>query len=77
MTPDDFIRKWEPLAIAQAAHRLNEQRKNWLNPPTWVERVPEVVPCYPDLLADPRSLVCLAAKANRIKLGSTNFCPSG
>ncbi|NCA91494.1 MAG: class I SAM-dependent DNA methyltransferase, partial [Gammaproteobacteria bacterium] len=36
------------LAIAQAAHRLNDQRENWLNPPTWVERVPEVVPGYPD-----------------------------
>ena len=36
------------LAIAQAAHRLNEQRENWLNPPAWVERVPEVVPGYPD-----------------------------
>ena len=48
MTPDDFIRKWEPLTIAQMAHRLNEQRENWLNPPTWAERVPEVVPGYPD-----------------------------
>ena len=36
------------LAIAQAAYRLNDQRENWLNPPTWVERVPEVVPGYPD-----------------------------
>ena len=36
------------MAIAQVAHRLNDQRENWLNPPTWVERVPEVVPGYPD-----------------------------
>ena len=36
------------LAIAQAAYRLNDQRGNWLNPPTWVDRVPEVVPGYPD-----------------------------
>ena len=36
------------LAIAQAAYRLNDQRENWLNPPTWVDRVPEVVPGYPD-----------------------------
>ena len=36
------------LAIAQASHRLNEHRENWLNPPEWVERVPEVVPDYPD-----------------------------
>ncbi|MEI6415517.1 MAG: DNA methyltransferase, partial [Pseudomonadota bacterium] len=35
-------------AIAAAARRLNELRENWLNPPEWVERVPEVVPSYPD-----------------------------
>jgi hypothetical protein len=36
------------LAIAQAAHRLNVHRENWLNPADWVDRVPEVVPGYPD-----------------------------
>ena len=36
------------LAIAHAAHRLKELRENWLNPAEWVERVPEVVPGYPD-----------------------------
>ena len=36
------------LAIAEAAHRLNALRENWLNPPEWVDRVPEVVPGYPD-----------------------------
>ena len=35
-------------AIAAAAQRLNQLRENWLNPPEWVERVPEVVPGYPD-----------------------------
>jgi type II restriction/modification system DNA methylase subunit YeeA len=35
-------------AIAEAAKRLNELRENWLNPPEWVECVPEVVPGYPD-----------------------------
>ena len=25
-------------------------RENWLNPPEWVERVPEVAPGYPDRL---------------------------
>jgi type II restriction/modification system DNA methylase subunit YeeA len=38
------------LAIAQAAQRLHALRENWLNPPEWVERVPEVVPGYPDRL---------------------------
>jgi hypothetical protein len=38
----------EDLWGAAAARRLNELRENWLNPPEWVERVPEVVPGFPD-----------------------------
>ena len=34
--------------IATAAARLNELRENWLNPADLVQRVPEVVPGYPD-----------------------------
>jgi type II restriction/modification system DNA methylase subunit YeeA len=37
-------------AIATAAKRLHELRENWLNPPDWIKRVPEVVPGYPDRL---------------------------
>jgi hypothetical protein len=36
------------LAIAQTAHRLNTLREGWLNPPEWVDCVPEIVPGYPD-----------------------------
>ena len=36
--------------ITEAVRRLNELRENWLNPPEWVRRVPEVVPGYPDRL---------------------------
>ncbi|HEV2303436.1 MAG TPA: DNA methyltransferase [Stellaceae bacterium] len=36
------------VAIAEAARRLDELRGAWLNPPDLVERVPEVVPGYPD-----------------------------
>lgn len=35
-------------AIAAAARRLVELRDNWLNPPEWVRREPEVVAGYPD-----------------------------
>ncbi|SMF96964.1 Methyltransferase domain-containing protein [Methylomagnum ishizawai] len=35
-------------AIAEAAKRLHALRESWLNPPEWTERVPEVVPGYPD-----------------------------
>lgn len=38
------------IAIAAAARRLVELRDNWLNPPQWIRRVPEVVPGYPDRL---------------------------
>jgi type II restriction/modification system DNA methylase subunit YeeA len=37
-------------AIAEAARRLVELRDNWLNPPEWIKRLPEVVPGYPDRL---------------------------
>lgn len=37
-------------AIAAAAQKLNELRENWLNPPEWVKKVPEVVLGYPDRL---------------------------
>lgn len=36
------------VKIATAAARLNELRENWLNPADLVNRVPEVVPGYPD-----------------------------
>jgi type II restriction/modification system DNA methylase subunit YeeA len=36
------------IAIGDAMRRLNESREAWLNPPDLVERVPEVVPGYPD-----------------------------
>jgi broad specificity phosphatase PhoE len=47
------------IAIAQAAKRLNDLRNNWLNPPEWTQRVPEVIPLgmstspYPDRI-EPR-----------------------
>jgi len=41
-------------AIAGAAKRLDELRNNWLNPPEWIERIPEVIPGYPDrIIAKP------------------------
>jgi type II restriction/modification system DNA methylase subunit YeeA len=36
------------VVIAAAARRLTELREAWLNPPDLVERLPEVVPGYPD-----------------------------
>ncbi|MEN9984214.1 MAG: hypothetical protein RI918_2183, partial [Pseudomonadota bacterium] len=31
-------------SIAEAAHKLTTLRDNWLNPPDWTQRLPEVVP---------------------------------
>jgi len=36
------------IAIAEAAKRLNQLRENWLNPPEWIQRIPEIVPGFPD-----------------------------
>jgi type II restriction/modification system DNA methylase subunit YeeA len=44
----DYASDPRAIAIAKAAARLNELRENWLNPPDLVQRVPEVVPGYPD-----------------------------
>lgn len=59
LTPTPFP-EGEGLAIANAARHLNELREHWLNPPEWVERVPEISPlprgegpgvrAYPDRL---------------------------
>jgi hypothetical protein len=35
-------------AIAEAAYQLNQLREEWLNPPEWIERQPEVIAGYPD-----------------------------
>ncbi len=46
--------KQHAIAIATAAKKLNDLREQWLNPPEWTDRVPEVVPLgmtrspYPD-----------------------------
>lgn len=44
----DYADDPRAVKIAAAAKRLNELRENWLNPVDLVDRVPEVVPGYPD-----------------------------
>jgi type II restriction/modification system DNA methylase subunit YeeA len=44
----DYADDPRAVRIAEAARRLNELRESWLNPPDLVQRVPEVVPGYPD-----------------------------
>jgi type II restriction/modification system DNA methylase subunit YeeA len=49
------------IAIAEAARWLNELREAWLNPPDLIERVPEVVPGFPDRIvpAGPKAAAIL------------------
>lgn len=44
----DYANDPRAQRIAAAAKRLDELRRNWLNPPDLVEVVREVVPGYPD-----------------------------
>ena len=44
----DYAGDPRAVAIAAAARRLDELRQAWLNPADLVERVPEVVPGFPD-----------------------------
>ena len=52
LTPDipatDYAADPCARRIADAARQLDELRSNWLNPADLVQRVPEVVPGYPD-----------------------------
>jgi len=49
LKPEAFTNPAAP-AIAKAARELVRLRDNWLNPPEWVRREPEVVLGYPDRL---------------------------
>ena len=50
----DYATDPRAVRIAEAARALVEARDRWLNPAEWTDRVPEVVPAYPDrILAKP------------------------
>lgn len=44
----EYAKDPRAVKIAAAAAELNELRENWLNPADQINRVPEVVPGYPD-----------------------------
>jgi type II restriction/modification system DNA methylase subunit YeeA len=60
------------VAIAEPARRLDELREAWLNPPDLVERVPEVVPGYPDRIVpvSPKAF----SRTERRPSARTTFC---
>jgi type II restriction/modification system DNA methylase subunit YeeA len=65
-------------AIAAAARELVEKRDLWLNPPDLVERVPEVVPGFPDRIV-PRNAKAAAILKSRTltNLYNTRGTPEG
>ncbi len=58
LTPDiaaaDFASDPRAVRISEASRTLVEARERWLNPAEWTERVPDVVPGYPERIV-PRS----------------------
>jgi type II restriction/modification system DNA methylase subunit YeeA len=54
------------VAIAEAARALVEARDRWLNPPELVERVPEVVPGFPDRIVPRNAAAAKALKARTL-----------
>jgi type II restriction/modification system DNA methylase subunit YeeA len=65
-------------AIATAARALTDARDRWLNPPEWVDRVPEVVPGFPDRLIPRDAAAANALKARTLTaLYNTRGTPEG
>jgi len=65
-------------AIAEAARALVEARERWLNPPDLVERVPEVVPGFPDRILPRNEAAAKALKGRTLtKLYNTRGTPEG
>jgi type II restriction/modification system DNA methylase subunit YeeA len=65
-------------AIAAAARDLVEKRDLWLNPPDLIERIPEIVPGYPDRII-PRNPKAAATLKSRTltNLYNTRGTPEG
>ncbi len=66
------------MTIANAARALAEARDRWLNPPDLVERVPEVVPGFPDRILPRNAKVAAALKTRTLtNLYNTRGKPEG
>jgi type II restriction/modification system DNA methylase subunit YeeA len=65
-------------AIAAAARDLVEKRDLWLNPPDLVERLPEVVPGYPDRIVPRNARAAAILKTRTLtNLYNTRGTPEG
>lgn len=65
-------------AIAAAARELVEKRDAWLNPPDLVERIPEVVPGFPDRIVSRNAKAAVILKTRTLtNLYNTRGTPEG
>jgi hypothetical protein len=65
-------------AIATAARDLVEKREAWLNPPDLIERVPEVVPGFPDRIVPRNAKAATTLKTRTLtNLYNTRGTPEG
>jgi type II restriction/modification system DNA methylase subunit YeeA len=65
-------------AVAVAARDLVEKRDLWLNPPDLVERVPEVVPGFPDRIVPRNARAAATLKSRTLtNLYNTRSTPEG
>jgi len=65
-------------AIAAAARDLVDRRDLWLNPPDLVERVPEVVPGFPDCVVPRNAKAAVTLKSRTLtNLYNTRGTPEG
>ncbi|MGC8476529.1 MAG: class I SAM-dependent DNA methyltransferase [Acetobacteraceae bacterium] len=78
ITPDSPANDPRAQAIAAAARELVAKRDAWLNPPDLVERIPEVVPGFPDRIV-PRNAKAAALLKTRTltHLYNTRGTPEG
>ncbi|WP_226381586.1 class I SAM-dependent DNA methyltransferase [Falsiroseomonas ponticola] len=82
LTPDKLAHAYahdpHAIAISAAAKALCEARDRWLNPTEWVERVPEVVPGFPDRVLARDEAAARALKARTLTaLYNTRGTPEG
>ncbi len=67
-----------PDIPATAVHALVEARNRWLNPPDLVERVPAVVPGFPDFVLPSKAKAAAALKTRTLtNLSNIHGKPEG
>ena len=78
LPPESYADNRHAQAIAAAARELVEKRDLWLNPPDLTERIPEVVPGYPDRIVPKNPEAAAILKTRTLtNLYNTRGTPEG